>query len=368
MRTGQLHRCLATTAVPLHGRRSLLEVRGRDVSKLLQSIATNSFVAGDLFPGQPPIHTAFLSNKGRVLFGDALVFPVPSSDGEERAVIEVGAGQAALLAKHLRMYKLRSKVKITPVADQWASWAFYGFDAVRPEVLQGLCQGGGVIAPDPRHPLLGLRGVFPADSTLEADIRAAVDRVQGGEVYDWSRLSHGVAEGSELTDRIALECNIEFLHGVSFTKGCYLGQELMARTHFKGHIRKRLLPFLVLPSSETSLGDLDLAPWTAHQSEPGFPTVGASALAMSAVVKPGMKIIGVDSGKAVGTVVASADGAPVVAAMVRLESVLGSTGSRAPERFVFTDEEGQGDIRALPFLPCWWPEGGLGVGEAKSSG
>ena len=58
-------------------------------------------------------------------------------------------------------------------------------------------------------------------------------------------MGQGVAEGDEEIpsgDAIALEYNIDGLHGISFTKGCYVGQELMARTHFKGVVRKRVMP------------------------------------------------------------------------------------------------------------------------------
>ena len=51
--------------------------------------------------------------------------------------------------------------------------------------------------------------------------------------YDRFRMIHGVAEGSELIDRIPIECNLDLLNYISFTKGCYVGQELTARTKFK---------------------------------------------------------------------------------------------------------------------------------------
>jgi folate-binding protein YgfZ len=54
----------------------------------------------------------------------------------------------------------------------------------------------------------------------------------------------GVAEtAAELGGELPLECNLDGLAGVSFTKGCYIGQELTSRTHFRGVIRKRVMPF-----------------------------------------------------------------------------------------------------------------------------
>lgn len=55
-----------------------------------------------------------------------------------------------------------------------------------------------------------------------------------------------------MRDSIPLEVNIDLLNGVSFNKGCYLGQELIARTHFKGQVRKRCLPFVVHCSNDSN--------------------------------------------------------------------------------------------------------------------
>lgn len=64
-------------------------------------------------------------------------------------------------------------------------------------------------------------------------------------------LLEGVAEGKALQNRIPLECNLDLLHYISFTKGCYVGQELTARTKFKGLLRKRLVPFLCSSDADT---------------------------------------------------------------------------------------------------------------------
>ena len=62
--------------------------------------------------------------------------------------------------------------------------------------------------------------------------------------YDVHRFHLGVGESAaELGGEVALECNLDGLHGVSFTKGCYIGQELTSRTHFRGVVRKRVMPF-----------------------------------------------------------------------------------------------------------------------------
>lgn len=95
---------------------------------------------------------------------------------------------------------------------------------------------------DPRLPDLGQRVILPADH--QPDGTPVPD-----EVYTERRFRLGVAEGSsEIPSGAALplEYNLDALNGVSFSKGCYVGQELTARTHFQGVIRKRLMPLRLL--------------------------------------------------------------------------------------------------------------------------
>jgi folate-binding protein YgfZ len=70
------------------------------------------------------------------------------------------------------------------------------------------------------------------------------------QTYDWLRLLNGIAEGAADMGRessIPLEANLDYFHGIDFHKGCYLGQELVARTHHQGQVRKRMFPFVATP-------------------------------------------------------------------------------------------------------------------------
>jgi len=70
------------------------------------------------------------------------------------------------------------------------------------------------------------------------------------DVYHALRLCYGVPEGVHdivAEENLPLECNLDWLNGVSFSKGCYVGQELTARTHFQGLIRKRMMPVSLAP-------------------------------------------------------------------------------------------------------------------------
>jgi len=78
-------------------------------------------------------------------------------------------------------------------------------------------------------------------------------------LYNSLRMLWGFGEGDELEGKIPLEVNLDLTNHVSFTKGCYLGQELTARTKYKGVVRKRLLPFL-LYNKQSSSGNALTAP------------------------------------------------------------------------------------------------------------
>ncbi|KAL1537761.1 putative transferase, mitochondrial [Salvia divinorum] len=102
---------------------------------------------------------------------------------------------------------------------------------------------------DPRLTCLGYRGIFPSNATpllVEED-----KETDEGNFLLW-RFEKGVAEGSSEIPKgeaIPLEHNLVGLNAISFDKGCYVGQELVARTHHRGVIRKRLIPVRFLSSS-----------------------------------------------------------------------------------------------------------------------
>jgi len=90
------------------------------------------------------------------------------------------------------------------------------------------------IGNDPRFEGLGRRG-FAVRDAASTFVDAAHREL---------RYAHGIGEGvSELADAYPLECNFDALNGVSFTKGCYMGQENTARQYFRGVVRKRVVPF-----------------------------------------------------------------------------------------------------------------------------
>ena len=194
----------------LHGR-ALIRLSGPDVRGFLQSLITNDLA---LLAPDRPLWTGLLTPQGKALF-DFLAW----ADGED-VLLDCERDAAGDLAKRLTLYRLRRPIEIAREADLCVHWA--------PD-------GDGV--PDPRLPKLGRRWLARQAPGPAAD--AAWLR---------HRLSLGVTEGrAELADTLWLECNAAELGGVSFTKGCYVGQENTARMHHRSKVGRRLF---VLPRAE----------------------------------------------------------------------------------------------------------------------
>ena len=219
--------------------RGVLAVEGRDARKLLQGLVTSDVTKLD----DGPQYTAFLSAQGRVLL-DAFLVPAPEGG------VLVDAERAALpsLAAHLKKYKLRSKAKMRDVSDELEVAAASGWPADGEDAGGAACDGGAWA--DPRLPdVLGCRflrpiGAPPPDWLASS---TSVEEAADESLYDWVLMLLGLPNGSRhlpTNEALPLESNIELLNGVSFAKGCYLGQELTARTHFRGVVRKRLVPVM----------------------------------------------------------------------------------------------------------------------------
>ncbi|MFN3774406.1 YgfZ/GcvT domain-containing protein [Sphingomonas parapaucimobilis] len=195
----------ATAAATTLSDRRLIRIAGEDVRGFLQGLVTQD-VAG-LTPDAPR-WAALLTPQGKALF-DFLLW----AEGEA-VLIDAEASQAEALAKRLAMYRLRRAITITPVEGLAVHWS---------RNVEGRPH-------DPRLPELGHRWLAPA----------------GEPASGWTahRLSLGVTEGiGELGsgETLWLECNARELNGVSFTKGCYVGQENTARMHHRSKVNRRLV-------------------------------------------------------------------------------------------------------------------------------
>ncbi|HMG47828.1 MAG TPA: folate-binding protein [Allosphingosinicella sp.] len=182
--------------------RALLRLTGEDVRGFLQGLVTNDVEA--LAPDRP-LWAGLLTAQGKALF-DFILW----TDGED-VLIDCEAEQADALARRLSLYRLRRPIVIARDDSRAVHWA--------PD-------GGS----DPRLAELGRRWLAPAGTPAEGWLK--------------HRLSLGVTEGAaELgADKtLWLECNAAELNGVSFAKGCYVGQENTARMNWRNKVNRRLV-------------------------------------------------------------------------------------------------------------------------------
>ena len=247
--------------------RGVVRVAGEDAEKLLQGVITNDM---DLLATQPAVHAALLTPQGKILFE----FFVASA-GEGAYLLETGREQAAALAKRLGMYKLRAKVTIEDASADYRVLALWGHAAHSPGETKGT-----VSFPDPRLPELGLR--ILAESRFADDIASAGNGAGAStEAYHAHRIALGAPEGGKdyvLGDTFPHETDFDRLNGVSFTKGCFVGQEVVSRMQHRAHVRKRVIPVEAIGPGELQPG-AEIAVGAAAIGKVGS-VAGRRALAM----------------------------------------------------------------------------------------
>ncbi|XP_075276043.1 iron-sulfur cluster assembly factor IBA57, mitochondrial isoform X3 [Opisthocomus hoazin] len=167
-----------------------------------------------------------------------------SPEEEPHILLECDSDVLDALQKHLKLYKIRRKVNITPCLDL-SLWAVVPGEQAG-HVAGSLAQCADralILTPDPRTEVMGWRLI----TKKGANVADVIPGSHIGNIQDYHRLRYkqGIPEGvKDLPPGVALplESNLAYMNGISFTKGCYIGQELTARTHHMGVIRKRLLP------------------------------------------------------------------------------------------------------------------------------
>ncbi|ESQ38245.1 hypothetical protein EUTSA_v10028714mg [Eutrema salsugineum] len=342
--------------------RSVVRFSGPDTVKFLQGLLTNDVRRFGESAGEksatvptpnmasvstPPMYAALLTPQGRFLYDFFLYSPTrpeeklnrtgsgPGSDSERGGSVELFADVDVSvldeLLETLKKYRLRAKVDIENVAEEFSCWQRYGRN------LSGSSSvgwGGGVDRAgestasgnkygwqwykDPRLDCLGYRSIFPSDATPPL---VEADKETDERNYLLWRLEHGVAEGSAEIPKgeaIPLEYNFVGLNAISFDKGCYVGQELIARTHHRGVIRKRLLPLRFIDRNGKELNQK---------------------------IAAGAEVVESGTGKKMGTV----------------STALGGRGMgvmRVEEAFKESSEltvKGSEDVKVEAIKPTWWP-------------
>ncbi len=211
--------------------RSVIAVSGADRVEFLQGLISNDTTR--VVPGHA-IWAALLTPQGRFL-NDMFV----ADGGSETLLLETERERAPALARKLSMYTLRSKAKVEDRANAMEVAVVFGEGA-----HQALGIEKAIAFADPRLPALGVRLLAPAGEA--AAILASHGFLPATPAdYDALRLAHGVPDGSRdlpVEKALLLESGFDELNGVDWKKGCYMGQELTARTKYRGLVRKRLFP------------------------------------------------------------------------------------------------------------------------------
>jgi hypothetical protein len=162
--------------------------------------------------------------------------------------LDCEAARRSDLRRRLSLYRLRSKVAVDELPDLAVAVVFGegAAEALGLPPAAGTARrfGSGIAVVDPRLPELGIRLILPRAELRPALARLGLVKAEFA-AYDRLRLGLGVPDGSRdlvVEKSILLESGFDELHGVDWQKGCYIGQELTARTKYRGLIKKRLFP------------------------------------------------------------------------------------------------------------------------------
>jgi folate-binding protein YgfZ len=199
--------------------RGVVEVTGADRVSFLQGRVSNDVALAA--PGRA-VWAALLTPQGKWLADFFIV-----ADGE-RLLLDCERAQAAMLVKHLSRYRLRARAALRDASDAFAVHAAWG--ETPPET--------GMVVADPRLPAAGWRVL------TTAPLPGGVDAT----LWHAHRIGLGMPDGSrdlEADKTVLLEAGFDELGGVSWSKGCYMGQELTARTKYRGLVKRRLVPVTV---------------------------------------------------------------------------------------------------------------------------
>ena len=218
--------------------RGVIRIAGSEAREMLQGLVTNDVKN---LPPHAGLYTCLLTPQGKFQF-DFFVY------GQEDGLLLEGEGGARLadLLKHLKLFRLRREVTLTDVTDAFrVAW-------IPPHQMTQALGGassfpGSFFLQDPRLKEMGGRALIQGVDVPRLLPPQGNETDGEGVAYLGHRIAWGVPEGSrDLTPgrSIPLEYNLDFLKAFDWNKGCYLGQELMARVKHRGLVRKRCLAYV----------------------------------------------------------------------------------------------------------------------------
>jgi folate-binding protein YgfZ len=219
--------------------RGILAVSGPDRRPFLQGLVSNDV---DKVGPQAGRYAALLTAQGKYLHDFIMV------EAGESLWLDAEAARLGDLKRRLSIYRLRAKASLDERSDL-AVAAVFGecvCSALGLSNEPGSARpfGDGVALVDPRLAALGARAILPRETARATLIDSGLCEA-AFDMYDRLRLSLGIPDGSRdllLEKSILLESGFDELNGVDWQKGCYIGQELTARTKYRGLVKKRLMP------------------------------------------------------------------------------------------------------------------------------
>jgi len=217
--------------------RRVIRVAGEESCDFLQSILTanvETLATGATMPA------ALLTPQGRIL-ADMMI--LRTADG---FLMDCDAARSDDLFTRLRRYRLRRPITLEILTDHqvWLGWN----GAMMPSAA----------APDPRHPNLGWRWIRDGEEMPDINARTT-------DVGEWHalRIGAGIPQGPvdlQPERALMLEAGLDRIGAVDFEKGCYIGQEVTARTHYRGLVKRRIVPLAIngaLPDEGSDICDAD---------------------------------------------------------------------------------------------------------------
>ncbi len=222
--------------------RGVLAVDGIDRRAFLQGLVSNDL---DKVGPTEAAYAALLTAQGKYLHDFMM------AEMGELILLDAEAGRLADLERRLSIYRLRARASIEE-RPELAVAAVFGAAALAAlglpdEPGRARAFAGGIAFVDPRLAALGARCILPRRSARSALAEAGLAEA-GFAAWDDLRLELGIPDGSrdlQLEKSILLEAGFDELNGVDWNKGCYIGQELTARTKYRGLVKRRLVPVMI---------------------------------------------------------------------------------------------------------------------------
>ena len=300
-------------------RRGLVGLSGPDAESFMQGVVTTNLHKLAPLSASPGL---FLNAKGRVLF-DVMIYRAAHDS------FLLDCHNAPPLAQYLKVFKLRKKVEIVDLSSSHRPLAVEAKSLNHP-AKDALCS-----FIDPRPGLDLLRRIWMPVSSLPSEL-------QDDSLFHQLRFAQGVPEGPEETgEETAFVLNCDWWPGcLSYDKGCYTGQELVARTHFKGQVRKRVVPCILNGGSGGR----------PHALLPDYASTLLSSRDLSHV-STGAEVMALESGEAVGKLLARSGA--LERPWLGLMTVRDSSPVIYADKFVATHRVG--DVEVMAVRPSWWP-------------